>query len=60
MGFWRHARVELQGDEVWVEDLGSTNGTQLNGEPYTIEGSGTIESLNLASAVNICIYQLSI
>lgn len=31
----------------------------LNAEPFTIAGSGTIESLNLASAVNICVYQLS-
>ena len=31
----------------------------LNASPYTIEGSGAIDSLNLASAVNICVYQLS-
>lgn len=30
-----------------------------NAVPYTIAGSGTIDSLNLASAVNICAYQLS-
>lgn len=29
----RHARVWRDGDgQVWVEDLGSTNGTFLNGE----------------------------
>jgi DNA-binding NtrC family response regulator len=28
-----HARVELVGDEVWVEDLGSKNGTLVNGSP---------------------------
>ncbi len=27
----QHARFELVGDEAWVEDLGSTNGTFLNG-----------------------------
>jgi len=27
-----HACLELRDDEVWVEDLGSTNGTRLNGE----------------------------
>ncbi len=28
----RHARVESQRDGVWILDLGSTNGTFLNGE----------------------------
>lgn len=32
----------------------------LNAQPYTIPGSGAIESLNLASAVNMCAYQLSL
>jgi DNA-binding NtrC family response regulator len=27
-----HARFELTGDEAWVEDLGSTNGTRVNGQ----------------------------
>jgi hypothetical protein len=27
----RHARVFRRGDQYWVEDLGSTNGTLLNG-----------------------------
>ncbi|MAD47545.1 MAG: rRNA methyltransferase [Oceanospirillaceae bacterium] len=31
----------------------------LNVTTYTIPGSGTIESLNLASAVNMCVYELS-
>jgi len=31
----------------------------FNAEPYTIPGNGSIDSLNLASAVNICVYQLS-
>jgi pSer/pThr/pTyr-binding forkhead associated (FHA) protein len=26
-----HARVFRRGDEYWVEDLGSTNGTLVNG-----------------------------
>jgi hypothetical protein len=29
----RHARIERQGSMLVVEDLGSTNGTFLNGEP---------------------------
>jgi pSer/pThr/pTyr-binding forkhead associated (FHA) protein len=27
----RHARVEPRRDGVWVQDLGSTNGTHVNG-----------------------------
>lgn len=30
----------------------------LNAQPFTIAGSGAIESLNLASTVNICAYEL--
>jgi DNA-binding NtrC family response regulator len=30
-----HASFELIEDEIWVEDLGSTNLTRLNGEPVT-------------------------
>jgi pSer/pThr/pTyr-binding forkhead associated (FHA) protein len=26
-----HARIEARGDGVWVEDIGSTNGTYVNG-----------------------------
>jgi TrmH family RNA methyltransferase len=33
--------------------------TQLDAQPFTINGSGAIESLNLASVVNICVYELS-
>ena len=32
--------------------------TQLAAKPYTIPGQGEIESLNLASAVNMCAYEL--
>jgi hypothetical protein len=31
----RHARLDPHGDAIVVEDLGSTNGTYLNGEPLT-------------------------
>ncbi|WP_100658307.1 TrmH family RNA methyltransferase [Alteromonas flava] len=34
--------------------------SQFNAKPYTIPGTGTIDSLNLASSVSICAYQLSI
>lgn len=28
----QHARITIRGDEVWIEDLGSTNGTFVNGQ----------------------------
>ena len=31
----------------------------LDAKPYTIVGGGAIESLNLATAVNLCVYELS-
>ena len=31
----RHARIELRPDGVWAEDLGSTNGTFVNGVKLT-------------------------
>ena len=31
----KHARIEPRGDGVWVEDVGSTNGTFLNGIKLT-------------------------
>jgi TrmH family RNA methyltransferase len=33
--------------------------TDLGARPFNIPGSGTIESLNLASAVNMCVYELN-
>lgn len=34
------------------------NLTALNAQAFTIQGCGAIESLNLASAVNMCVYEL--
>jgi pSer/pThr/pTyr-binding forkhead associated (FHA) protein len=31
----RHCRILLDGDRVWVEDLGSVNGICVNGQPVT-------------------------
>ncbi len=28
----KHARIAMQADQIWIEDLGSTNGTFVNGE----------------------------
>jgi RNA methyltransferase, TrmH family len=33
--------------------------SSLHAQPFTIRGSGTIESLNLAAAVNMCVYELN-
>jgi len=33
----RHARIDPRADGVWIEDLGSTNGTFVNGERVTAE-----------------------
>jgi len=33
----QHARIEPRSDGVWVEDLGSTNGTFVNGERVTAD-----------------------
>jgi hypothetical protein len=33
----RHARIEARTDGVWIEDLGSTNGTYVNGERVSAE-----------------------
>jgi hypothetical protein len=32
-----HAVIERRGDSFWLSDLGSTNGTAVNGEPVTAE-----------------------
>jgi TrmH family RNA methyltransferase len=31
----------------------------LDAQPYTIEGKGAIESLNVAATVNMCVYELT-
>ena len=31
----RHCELRLHDGQVWVQDLGSRNGTRLNGEPLT-------------------------
>lgn len=31
----RHAKIQMKGGVIWIEDLGSTNGTFVNGEKIT-------------------------
>jgi pSer/pThr/pTyr-binding forkhead associated (FHA) protein len=40
----RHAQISLDGDALFLEDLGSTNGTKLNGQPV-VQG----QRLNISS-----------
>lgn len=72
--FKRFAYLDMQGNKVNVREFANYDcylfGNEARGVPsdalsafdadaFTIPGSGSIDSLNLASAVNICVYQLS-
>jgi sigma-B regulation protein RsbU (phosphoserine phosphatase) len=41
----QHLEVELRGDELWVQDLGSRAGTRLNGKP--VQGSVRVNDRDL-------------
>ncbi len=73
--FERIAYLDMQGRAISSDDFAGFQcyifGNEARGVPadhtvfkqavaYTIAGSGAIESLNLASAVNMCAYQLSL
>jgi two-component system, NtrC family, response regulator AtoC len=45
----RHACFEVQGGEVWVEDLGSTNGTTLNGKEIKRVKLGGADEVTMGS-----------
>jgi RNA methyltransferase, TrmH family len=72
--FGRIACLDMQGASIRSPQLAAHDcyvfGNEARGVPreqldrigaqrYTIEGSGTIESLNLAAAVNMCVYELN-
>ncbi len=51
-----HAMIERRGDSFWLNDLGSTNGTILNGTPLTAEQplkSGDTISLGGTTAIQV-------
>jgi TrmH family RNA methyltransferase len=73
--FKKFAYLDLQGSNVNTREFANYDcylfGNEARGVPFealstfdadafTIPGSGSIDSLNLASAVNICVYQLSV
>ncbi|MEP4891970.1 MAG: RNA methyltransferase [Aliiglaciecola sp.] len=73
--FKRFAYLDMQGKQINSPEFSDYQcylfGNEARGVPsdalsacaadaYTITGSGKIDSLNLASAVNICVYQLSV
>jgi RNA methyltransferase, TrmH family len=72
--FERIACLDMQGEKVSTPGFGTFNcylfGNEARGlpheqlaaldaKPFTIGGCGDIESLNLASAVNMCVYELN-
>lgn len=73
--FTKFAYLDMHGNAVNSQDFANyqcylfgneARGVPVNtlsdfdATPFTIAGSGAIDSLNLASAVNICVYQLSL
>ncbi len=51
----KHCRIEQRGDDLWVVDLGSRNGTYLNNDrvdeaPFTPSDTVTIGTLNIRIA----------
>jgi DNA-binding NtrC family response regulator len=54
----QHARLLWSGDDVTVEDLGSTNGTYLNGEPVALARVTAADEVTLGS-VTLSLHELS-
>ena len=54
----QHARFGLVDDQVWVEDLSTTNGTSVNGKLVTRCTVTQGDQIGLG-AVSVCVHQLS-
>lgn len=53
----RHARVGLENGSLWVEDMGSTNGTQVNGSPL---GQGERQTIVNGGKLSLGGYELTL
>jgi len=51
-----HCRIEVLGEEVWVEDLQSSNGTRVNGTPVQRSRIRPGDDVVLASTVTLSIH----
>ena len=47
-----HARISVEGEKYWVEDLGSSNGTYINGRRVTSCELNNGDTLNLGPRVS--------
>ncbi|MBX3120388.1 MAG: FHA domain-containing protein [Fimbriimonadaceae bacterium] len=53
----RHAQVTLDGETLTIEDLGSTNGTTLNGTKLS---QGSAQPLNAGDSINIAGFEMKL
>ncbi len=54
----RHARIYVEQDRVWVEDLGSTNGTYVNGRRISSPTPITCDDIVGISKFRVILYQI--
>ena len=52
----KHARISARGDVLQVEDLGSRNGSKLNGQP--LSGSSALKTGDLLSVCLILLWRI--
>jgi hypothetical protein len=48
-----HAKITCEGDEFWIEDLNSTNGTRVNGVPVERQKLANNDQIGLGDAIVI-------
>jgi len=54
----QHAQINISGDMLWIRDIGSTNGTFLNGRPITDSESLTIGDILHFGKVGFCVLNM--